>query len=63
MEAWNYICETINIATGLLDGIMEIQKRKGTYVASTRANFERGCVIARLCIQTIRINIAFFSSG
>jgi hypothetical protein len=38
-------------------------KKESTYIASTQAKLERGGVIAWLCIQTIRINIAFFSTG
>lgn len=38
-------------------------KKKNAYIASSQAKLERGGVIAWLCIQTIRINIAFFSTG
>jgi hypothetical protein len=43
--------------------IQDRKKKESTYIASTQAKLERGGVIAWLCIQTIRINIAFFSTG
>jgi hypothetical protein len=41
----------------------KFRERKNTYIAASQATLERGSGIAWLCIQTIRINIAFFSTS